>query len=494
GMATVTCGPGLTQIVTALPAAVRAHIPLIIFAGESPLKARWYNQAIEQKPFIEACGAEYRSLHETSTMLKSINQAFVDSQAQKKPIVLGIPLDLQEQPWKETPVYPSSKTATVEYRNALGSQADALSDIARKIRFSNKVVVMAGRGAVESGAGEICVKLADQNNALLATTLPARGLFREHAFNIGIAGGFSTDTARQCLQQADCIVAVGTRLAQHNSDGGKLFSADNVIHIDIEPRKFSQGREASNHQLESDAALGVHALIVEIDRQNSESSDAPPDTRSTNERWRSDKLAQEISLCPADSTVFDRTDSFLDPRDVVSTLDSVLPEDWTMVNSSGHCSYFFAQMPKRPVEHFVTIREFGAIGNGIAFAIGAAVARPDKPVVLFDGDGSLLMHIQEMETIVRHNLNILICVLNDGAYGSEIHKLRAHGLSDKGAVFGRSDFSKIAQGFDASGSVIEDLNDVDAALTRYKQQYGACIWDFHVTDEVISPVIRRSHH
>ena len=72
------------------------------------------------------------------------------------------------------------------------------------------------------------------------------------------------------------------------------------------------------------------------------------------------------------------------------------------MNSSGHCSWFFAQMPSRPQERFLSLREFGAIGNGISFAMGVAAARPDRPVVLFDGDGSLMMHVQELETIKRH--------------------------------------------------------------------------------------------
>ena len=60
GCATVTCGPGLTQIMTILPIAVRARIPLVIFAGEAPLHKAWYNQGIDQAPFVTACGARYR--------------------------------------------------------------------------------------------------------------------------------------------------------------------------------------------------------------------------------------------------------------------------------------------------------------------------------------------------------------------------------------------------------------------------------------------------
>ena len=147
----------------------------------------------------------------------------------------------------------------------------------------------------------------------------------------------------------------------------------------------------------------------------------------------------------------------------------------------------------RPFETFLTIREFGAIGNGISYAMGVAAARPGDTVVMFDGDGSLLMHIQELETIRRHGLNIAICVLNDGAYGSEIHKLRDDGLSDAGAVFGRTDLAAIAQGFGIAGKRVTDLATLPMLVTEFAETGGAAVWDFHVSDRVASPVIRRAH-
>jgi hypothetical protein len=83
--------------------------------------------------------------------------------------------------------------------------------------------------------------------------------------------------------------------------------------------------------------------------------------------------------------------------------------------------------------------------------MGVAAARPDRTVVLFDGDGSLMMHVQELETIKRHRLNILIVVMNDGAYGSELHKLRAEGMPEDGSVFGYCDFAGVARGFGLEG-------------------------------------------
>ena len=85
-------------------------------------------------------------------------------------------------------------------------------------------------------------------------------------------------------------------------------------------------------------------------------------------------MAARIRDSKPDSHLFEIEPGLLDPRDVVQALEQALPREWEMVNSGGHCSWFFAQMPSRPQERFLTIREFGAIGNGISFAMGVAAA------------------------------------------------------------------------------------------------------------------------
>ncbi len=482
GIATVTCGPGVTQILTALPAAVRANIPLVVFAGEAPLGKPWYNQQIEQRPFVEACGARYQPLHYPASMPRQVRDAFVTARRHRQPVVLGVPFDLQEQAWTGEPPLLTSSRTLVGLQGAMTPDPAQVETAATVITSAQKIIVIGGLGVVDDQAARLCVQLADQCEALLATTLPARGLFREHPFCIGIAGGFATDTARRCLQQADLIIAVGCRLAQHTSDNGKLFDAANVLHIDLHPQVISQGRVASQYQLQGDAGAALQALLPRLSSADCGAAG-----------WRGEALAREIQRAPADAEVFDIEAGLHDPRDVVAALNSVLPDDWHMVNSSGHCSWFTAQMNNRPVDRFLTIREFGAIGNGIAFAIGVAMANPDRTIVLFDGDGSLLMHIQELETIRRHRLNIIICVLNDGAYGSEIHKLRAEGLSDQGAVFGRPEFADIAQGFGIAGKRVDNLVELANMVEQYVGQPAAQVWDFHVSDQVVSPVIRRSH-
>ena len=479
GVSTVTCGPGLTQLMTALPAAVRAGLPLVVFAGEPPIGKSWYNQGIDQAPFVTATGAAYHPLHHVERMPEAIRDAFVQARVERRPVVIGVPFDLQNRDWPSSTQFPAASTSLIPEVGPMPPNPVDLAKAAALIDQSRRVVIMAGLGAAEAGAAQACRALAEQCDGLLATSLPARGLFAGDPFNLNIAGGFSTALARDCLGEADLVVAVGCSLASHNSDAGKLWPKAQVLQIDTAPRAMSQGRIAAQAHLRADAWLGVEALTQSL---------AP---RSAD--WRSADLARRIATDPADPTVFPPEPGLHDPRDVVAELEAHLPADWQMVNSSGHCSFYFAQMPSRPYDRFLTIREFGAIGNGISFAMGVAAARPDDMIVLFDGDGSLLMHVQELETIRRHGMNILIIALNDGAYGSEIHKLRAEGLADTGAVFGRTDLAAIARGFGVGGETLSDLEALPEMIAGFAAKGGAAVWDVPISDRVFSPVMARAH-
>jgi thiamine pyrophosphate-dependent acetolactate synthase large subunit-like protein len=479
GVATVTCGPGVTQLITALPAAVRAHLPVVVFAGEAPLKSGWYNQEIDQAPLITATGAAYHRLHLPERMPVAVRDAFLQARRERRPVVIGIPFDLQNRPWEGRSGLPKPSRELLPRPSPMPAHPDDVASAAKLIAGAERVVVLAGLGAVEAGAGPACRALAAKTGGLLSTTLPARGLFHDDPYCIGISGSFTPEFGLECLAQADLVVAVGCSLAYHAGGGGQLWPKAKTLQVDIDPVAVAQGQEVARHHLRADARLGVEALTAAIPARN--------DRRSA---WRSDAIAARIRDSKPDSHAFDIEPGLLDPRDMVEALEKALPQDWEMVNSGGHCSWFFAQMPSRPQERFLTIREFGAIGNGISFAMGVAAARPDRTVVLFDGDGSLMMHVQELETIRRHGLRILIVVMNDGAYGSELHKLRSEGMPEDGSVFGYCDFAGIARGFGLAGMTVRNLADLPKLV---KEHSGAALWDFQVSARVVSPTIRRAH-
>ncbi|MGB1998113.1 MAG: thiamine pyrophosphate-binding protein [Candidatus Puniceispirillaceae bacterium] len=483
GLATVTCGPGLTQVMTGLAAAVRARIPLVLFVGESPLRNSWYNQEIDQAPFVTACGAEYVRILHKPRITRQIQDTFARTQMTGIPVVIGMPFDLQESDWGDLAYKVEKAADLIPAAGKMFPDPANVTSIAAMVAAAEKPVIIGGRGAILADAGPSCIRLADHIGAVLLTTLPARGLFHQSAHSLNVVGGFASDTAREACLDADLIIAVGTSLASHSADAGKLYPNAKILHIDTKPVIYSQGRVAAHIHLCADAKIGVDALINEIETGHGASA--------ADNSWRNALVAKQDAAEYPDAMPFQVAPDVLDPRAMIKALDQKLPKDWFMVNSSGHCSYYAAHMTGRSSDVFLTIREFGAIGNGLSYAIGVAAARPETQVVLIDGDGGFLMHAQELETLARHGIKLLMIVMNDAAYGSEIHKLRVDGHDEDGAAFGATDLASMARGFGLGGVSFRNLDHLDTAFDEFIASDKAALWDFHISDQVVSPVMRR---
>jgi len=479
GVASVTHGPGVTQIMTALTTAARGDIPLIVFAGEAPATAAWTIQQIDQPPLVRACGVEYIQIQSTNHALDRIREAFCVAQYERRPVVIGVSDDLQRTRVREFPRYvPSS--AFIPRRDPCLPDAASAGAIAEVIASAERPIILAGRGVMQAGAKAEVLELAERCGALLATTLPARGLFGGNSFAIGIGGGWSSDLATELFVKSDLVIAIGTSLTGFTTHSGRLYPHARVIQIDENPRAVRHNRVVANFHLRADARLGVAAinssLAKLVDRKAG---------------YRTEETASRLRHSSA--PIPDKApDGMIDPRRAVQEINRVVPKDWFLVGGSGHCAYFTATNTQdRPPELFASIRHFGAIGSGLSHAIGIAVARNDRKILLIDGDGSLMMHIQELETIPRHGLQMLIVVLNDGAYGSEVHKLRMDGVSDKEVRFGRPDFARIAKGFSLRGARISQLDEIQPRFLDHLRGAQAEIWDIPISGDVLSTPFAR---
>jgi len=481
GVASVTCGPGVTQLMTALATAANSRIPLVVFAGESPINAGWYNQEIGQGPLVEATGAHYIAAHSLRRMFEYVSDSFYIAKTERRPVVLGVPIDLQQAQIPPDIKYTRSADLIPD-TGPVVPHPDYVNRAVEGIAQAERIIIIAGRGAQLSGGKALCEQLAERCNALLATTLPVRGLFEGNPRSLGIAGGFSHPAARQAFAECDLVVTVGASLTHHTTDGGKLFPQAAVVQIDPAPQGIIHGQRIARTFLRADGSEGLSAIIKGL-------GNAPSHGRSA--AWDAVSIAGRTRTDPFDTMSFDVHAGLLDPRQLVTELSRVMPKDWEYVNGSGHNAFFTAQMQGVTADHFTTIREFGAIGNELCYAIGVAAARPDKPIILTCGDGGFMMHAQELDTIRRYNLPVLICVLNDGAYGAEIHKLRADKLDDSGSMFGRRPLESIAKGFGLQGATITSLEQIVGLLEEFKASKEPTLWDFHISDQVVSPMMRR---
>ncbi|GAA0984395.1 thiamine pyrophosphate-binding protein [Acrocarpospora macrocephala] len=483
GVASVTCGPGLTQTMTALATAAAARIPLLMLAGEGPLHSPWYNQGIDQAPLVRATGAEYIQVHSLATLPRLVTQAFYLARAERRPVVLGVPMDLQQEmiDIDEHPVGAEDGIGRLPDAGSRLPHPEYIRRAAQRVRSATRIVVLAGRGATAKDATDACVELAELCDAALATTLPVRGLFAGHPRSIGVAGGFSHAVTREVFDRCDLVIAVGASMTSFTTNSGQLIDPQRVLQLDDSPGGLRHARAVASSHVGADAAAGVRALFDELTGQGFTGDGG----------WDVASYASRVRAEPADRTAYDIKDGYLDPRSVIEVFDRLVPRDWEHVNAAGHCGYFATHMHDVPAAHFLTIREFGAVGNGISYAAGVAIARPGSPVILVEGDGGVMMHVQELETLQRYGLKILICVLNDGAFGSEVHKLRAAGLADRGATYGRNDIARVARGFGLRGLTIRQIEDIPPALEEFASGSQSMLLDILVSDSVMSPGMNR---
>ncbi len=217
--------PGLTQILTALPAAVRARLPLVIFAGEAPLKSAWYNQAIDQAPFVTATAARPTTRCTTRAGCRGGPRRVPAGPDRAAPRGAGRAVRSAERAVDRA--RHAARAVASDHAQARPDPAASRRRGPRRRHWSNgaqRIVVMAGLGRGQGRCGTGLPRAWPTGAAdCWRPRCPRAGLFHDDPFNLNVAGGFSTDTARDCFAKADLVIAVGASLASHNADAGKLL-------------------------------------------------------------------------------------------------------------------------------------------------------------------------------------------------------------------------------------------------------------------------------
>lgn len=483
GVASTTCGPGFTQVMTSLCMAARANIPLVVFAGDTPMTSPWYVQQIDMAPLAQAVGAHYVPVRHVDRLLDGVREAFQVAALERRPVVLSVPMDMQKEPWPHLDDYTSSTDLgpTAQRPHPDPAIVDRVVDL---VAASERPIILAGRGATSSGARTAIEALAEKSGALLATTLLGKGLFTGNPFDLDLAGAFATDYGRERFAEADLVIGVGAGLGHYTTEGGYLYPNAQAVQIDVAPRGLWQGLRTADLHVRADAKAAAEAILQQMAKRGVVKSG-----------WRTPAIATAIAAVSPDSKAFTIQPNTVDPRRAVEELDAIVPKDWDVVIGGGHYfSIAMTHMKGRAAERYHVINDFGAIGSGLPAAIGVAQARGDGKVLLIEGDGSLMMHCQELETIRRHGIRMLMAIMNDGGYGAEFHKFRAYGVDPTGAMHGRGDMAAMATGFGLQGAGIKQLGGMEKMFAEHRAANTATLWDVHVDDKVVSRSYRRVHY
>lgn len=472
GICSIGAGPALTQIGTAMMTVKRHGSPVLVIVADTPVGDRHNLKFFDVQPFAEAMGAHFVAVAHPRTAKADVQRAFRLLRSGAGPVVLSIPLDILnhnlEAQWKyEATEVPDQRIQpapeTVEYAAIL-------------LKEAKRPVILAGKGAVASGAREQIEALADRSGALLATSLQAKDYFGEHPFAIGISGNFASDAGVKLLREADCVVAFGASLNRSTTEDGSMFPKAAVIHVDRDASVIGE-TTAARLGIWGDAKATAEALTRYLEQEGG----------AQKLGYRSAETKDVIARSRAKQDgPYVEAPGLLDPRWVVNELNRLLPRERIVAADSGHFMTFVAEgMKVLEPESFVWGAGFAALGVGVPLGVGAAMGRSDRHCVLFVGDGGFLMCPQELDTAVRHRVPMTIVLMNDEAYGAEVHYMTNKRKPTYMAEFETPDLAAIATGYGAVARTVRTESELREAVRLVGQGDRPLVLDVRINRAVM---------
>jgi len=454
GAATVTHGPALTNCVSALVEGVKGGFPIVLLAGDTPVARPEHHQNIDQRALVNTTGAGFEQVRAPATASTDVARAFYRARVERRPIVLNMPVDfmweLSEDTASPIPVYSEPRGA---------AQSDILDEAIGMIASARRPLILAGGGALH--AGDVLMKLADRLEAPLAHSLKGKGLFQDHAYNIGFFGTLSSPAAYDVMAQADCIVAFGTSLNFYTTDYGKLMEGKRVIHVDIEPSHIG-GSRYPEAAIVADAGAAAETILYWLD----EAEIAPSGfTRDL------DPAQLRHYPVPPNKT----PDGFVNYVEALEALNATLPKDRIFVADVGRFMLeAWVRIDVPDARSFIPVTNFTCIGLGLQTALGACAAAPERSVVAFCGDGGFMMGgLTELYSAVSQGLDLTVVVANDRAYGAEHIQFAARDMDPSASHLDWPGFADVARSMGAEAIKVDSSASLEAACAAIRARSGA---------------------
>jgi acetolactate synthase-1/2/3 large subunit len=359
---------------------------------------------------------------------------------------------------------------------------------ARSILRARRAVLYVGGGVIAADGAAELLELAELTRIPVTTTLMALGAFpSDHALSLGMLGMHGGYAANMAVYNSDCLIAVGARFDDRVTGKVEQFAPQaEIIHVDIDPSSISKNIKV--HVPIVGDARRVLARLIEALRE--EGAGQPQSAaREGREQW----LRQIAQWQQKHPFRYEWDDELIKPQYVVEEIAHLTRGEAIIVTGVGQHQMWAAQFSRfRHPRHWLTSGGLGTMGYGLPAAIGAQVARPDRLVVLVDGDGSFVMNSQELATVVENQLPVKVVIVNNGGHGMvrQWQDVIYGGRFQSIDLSASPDFVKLAEAYGAVGIRASKPNEVVPALERAFAEPGPVVVDVMVDkDELCFPMV-----
>jgi acetolactate synthase-1/2/3 large subunit len=490
GVCMGTSGPGALNLVTAIADAKLDSIPMVVLSGQVGTSVIG-TDAFQETPMVEVCRGitkHHYLVTDANDLARVMKEAFyIATTGRPGPVLVDLPKNIQLAqivPDYDCPMdLPGYKP---EQRKS--APAEQIQQVAAAIKRAKKPVIYAGGGVIASDASEELRTLARKTGIPVTMTLMGLGAYPgDDPLSLDMLGMHGSVYANYAVDEADLLIAVGVRFDDRVTGKVEAFARHGfIVHIDIDPSEINKNKLV-HVPIVADVkkALGQLNAVVE-----------PPtaDLKPWHERiaeWKKE-----------DPFAYDTSYPGILAQEAIHALSKLTAgHDTVVAVGVGQHQMWAAQFfTFREPRTWLSSSGLGTMGFGLPAAMGAKVARPDAIVVDIDGDGSILMNIQELATCKTENIPVKVLLLNNQHLGMVVQwedrffkGNRAHtylGPVDHPEASGQGDgispdsrypdFVMVAQGFGWQAETISEKQDLVPALTRLIEAEGPAILDVQV--------------
>jgi acetolactate synthase-1/2/3 large subunit len=499
GVAIATSGPGATNLVTGLADAKMDSVPIVAITGQVKTNVIG-TDAFQETPTVEVCRAITKH-HHLVTRIEDLSRVmkeafYIASTGRPGPVIVDVPKDVQQN--KIVPDFdpPMDLPGYRPYREASNRDLRRVIDA---IRQSKRPIIYAGGGVISANASPHLLTFAEKTGIPVALTVMGLGaLPHSHYLSLNMLGMHGSVFANYAVNEADLLLAFGVRFDDRVTGKVSEFCKHGrIVHIDIDPSEIHKTKHAHIGVI-SDIRYALEELNQMLD----------PSIGPAN--WKA-WLAQIDQWRETESIRFeDRDDCILPQRAIQELWEQTRDHETIVAVGVGQHQMWTAQHFgfKQP-RTFLSSSGLGSMGFGLPAAMGAQAAFPDRTVIDIDGDGSFLMNIQELATIVCEKLPVKIFIINNQHLGMVVQwedrfhgGVRGHtylGPIDRPEAIGCGgaeisspypDFVRIAEGFGIPSRHVRHKTELKEAIREMLATDGPYLLDVLVPyQEHVLPMI-----
>ena len=457
GVVIATSGPGATNLVTGIATAYMDSIPLVAITGQVavPLIGRDSFQEADIRGITTPITKHNYLVKTVEELPGVLKEAFYIARTGRPgPVVVDVAKDVFAASVDYQ--YPD-EVKLRGYRPLFAGNLKTIDKVFEELKLARKPLVFVGGGVNLSNAAGILKDLLEQTGFPVISTLMGLGcLPSDHPQFLGMVGMHGTYAANMATTECDLLLGIGVRFDDRVTGLLSEFAAKaKVVHFDIDPAEINKNVRA-DLRVVGDLNWSLPALLERV-------KDVSGELREQVQSWIQNVLAwkQEKPLS------YERDKELVMPQEVIAKVSQLTQGDAVIVTDVGQHQMWVAQYYgfKNP-RSLLTSGGLGTMGYGLPAALGAQCGLPDRTVILFVGDGGVMMNCQEMATIANYNFSVKVIIFNNQTLGmvAQWQRLFYGGRYSHTSLKGNTDFVKLAEAMGVTGLRVTKPEELDKVL------------------------------